>query len=106
MENQGEFKTIEAEEMTFGKNNFLEVARKKAVATESESEFLSISRGFFASDGTKRFRRSLALPDDKKLIEFISQKLSQFHKEQPEGAKEAPEPKEEPEKEAGEAPKE
>jgi len=100
MENEVEFKTIEAEEMTFGKNNFLEVARKKAVATDSESEFLSISRGFFAKDGTKRFRRSLALPDEKGLIEFIIKKLNEFHNE---GAKKAP--KEEP-KEEKETPKE
>lgn len=79
MEGDVEFKTIESEEIKFGKNNFLEIARKKAVASDSESEFLSLSRGFFAKDGTKRFRRSLALPDEKELIEFVVKKLKDYH---------------------------
>lgn len=73
-----EFETIKAEEIRFGKNNFLEVARKKAKAQESENEFIAISRGFFAQDGTKRFRRSLAVPDQKDVIEFITSKLKEF----------------------------
>ena len=47
-----EFETMKAEEVKFGKNNFLEVARKKAKAEEGENEFIAISRGFFLPDGT------------------------------------------------------
>jgi len=75
-----QFETIKAEEVKFGKNNFLEIARKKAVTEEGENEFISISRGFFSPDGTKRFRRSLAMPDDSDIIDFVVKKLKEFQK--------------------------
>ncbi|MBI4021268.1 MAG: hypothetical protein HY369_03425 [Candidatus Aenigmarchaeota archaeon] len=74
-----EFKTLQAEEIKFGKNNFLEVARKKAVAQEGENEFIAISRGFFTQDGTKRFRRSIALPDQDEIVDFVVKSLQQMH---------------------------
>lgn len=70
-----EFTTLKAEEVKFGKNNFLEIARKKAVSEDGENEFIAISRGFFLPDGTKRFRKSLAIPDDKEIREFISKHI-------------------------------
>ena len=73
-----EFETLKAEEVKFGKNNFLEVARKKAKAEDSENEFIAISRGFFLPDGTKRFKKSLAIPDDKVLVDFIATKIKEF----------------------------
>ena len=53
------FETVKAEEIKFGKNNFLEVARKKATSEQGENEFIAISRGFFLPDGTKKFKRSI-----------------------------------------------
>jgi hypothetical protein len=41
------FETISAEKKTFGRNNFLEVARKRAITSDGENEFISISRGYF-----------------------------------------------------------
>ena len=73
-----EFQTMKADEVKFGKNNFLEVARKKAIAEEGENEFIAISRGFFLPDGTKRFKKSLAIPDDKAIIEFLADRLNEF----------------------------
>lgn len=73
-----EFQTLKADEVKFGKNNFLEVARKKAIAEEGENEFIAISRGFFLPDGTKRFKKSLAIPDDKAIIEFLAERLKEF----------------------------
>jgi len=70
-----EFKTIKAEEVKFGKNNFLEIARKKAIAEEGETEFIAISRGFFLPDGTKRFKKSIAIPDDAEVKEFVSKNI-------------------------------
>ncbi|HLD41931.1 MAG TPA: hypothetical protein VJB06_02760 [archaeon] len=70
-----EFETLKAEEVKFGKNNFIEVARKKAKAETGENEFLAISRGFFLPDGTKRFKRSIAIPNDKEIVDFIADKL-------------------------------
>jgi len=66
------FDTVKAEEVKFGKNNFIEVARKKAIVEEGENEFIAISRGFFLPDGTKRFKKSIAIPDDKQIRDFIS----------------------------------
>lgn len=70
-----EFETVKAEEVKFGKNNFLEIARKKAKSEGGENEFLSISRGFFLPDGTKRFKRSIAVPVDKEIVEFIAKTI-------------------------------
>ena len=73
-----EFQTVKAEEVKFGKNNFLEVARKKAVVEEGENEFIAISRGFFLPDGTKRFKKSLAIPDEQEIKDFVSSKLKEI----------------------------
>ena len=73
-----EFQTVKAEEVKFGKNNFLEVARKKAVVDEGENEFIAISRGFFLPDGTKRFKKSLAIPDEKEIKDFVSSKIKEM----------------------------
>ena len=73
-----QFETIKAEEIKFGKNNFLEVARKKATSEQGENEFIAISRGFFLPDGTKKFKRSIAIPDEDEIKEFISKKIVEF----------------------------
>lgn len=59
-----EFVTIRAEELPFGKNNFLEIAHKKAVSERGENEFVSVSRGFMTQTGQKRFRSSVSMPVD------------------------------------------
>ncbi|MEM5798000.1 MAG: hypothetical protein QW703_01030 [Candidatus Aenigmatarchaeota archaeon] len=73
-----EFETLKTEEVKFGKNNFIEIARKKAIATDNENEFIAISRGFFLPDGTRRYKRSIAIPDEKEIKEFISEKLKEI----------------------------
>ncbi|MBU0899028.1 MAG: hypothetical protein KKB03_01590 [Nanoarchaeota archaeon] len=73
-----EFQTVKAEEVKFGKNNFLEIARKKAVTDEGENEFLAISRGFFLPDGTKRFKKSLAIPDEKAIKDFVAKHIKEL----------------------------
>jgi len=70
-----EFQTVKAEEVKFGKNNFLEVARKKAVTEEGENEFISLSRGFYLPDGSKRFKRNIAIPDDAQIRDFVSKHI-------------------------------
>ena len=71
-----EFQTVKSEEVKFGKNNFLEIARKKAITQDGENEFLAISRGFFLPDGTKRFKKSIALPDDPEVKKFVVEKIN------------------------------
>jgi hypothetical protein len=73
-----EFQTVKAEEVKFGKNNFLEVARKRAVVDEGENEFIAISRGFFLPDGSKRFKKSLAIPDEQEIKDFVSTKIKEM----------------------------
>ena len=71
-----EFETLKAEEVKFGKNNFIEVARKKAVSEAVQKEFVAVSRGFYLSDGTKKWKSSITLPDEedkrKQIADLIS----------------------------------
>ncbi len=73
-----EFETIKAEEVPFGNNNFLEVARKRAIAPEGTNEFIAISRGFFAPDGSKRFKKSFTIPDAPEVIDFVCAKVKEM----------------------------
>ncbi|MGQ9583761.1 MAG: hypothetical protein ACUVV6_09685 [Thermoplasmatota archaeon] len=70
-----EFETIRAEKKEFGRNNFIEVARKKAKTDDGENEFISVSRGYFLPDGTERFKKSLTIPDDPAIKEFVAEKI-------------------------------
>ncbi|MCD6216179.1 MAG: hypothetical protein J7J92_03885 [Candidatus Aenigmarchaeota archaeon] len=72
-----EFQTIKSEEVKFGNNNFIEVARKKAITEEGENEFISLSRGFFLPDGTRRYKRSFTVPLENEVVNFISEKLKE-----------------------------
>src|SRR2546430_1475525 len=54
-----QFETIKSEKVNFGRNNFLEVARKRAKTSDGTNEFISVSRGYYLPDKTERFKRSL-----------------------------------------------
>ncbi len=74
-----EFETLKADEIKFGKNNFLEIARKKAIVEEGgNNEFISISRGFFRTDGSKTFKKSIAIPDDGEIKKFLAEKIMEM----------------------------
>ena len=67
------FETIKAEIKDFGRNNFIEVARKKAIGEDgSTNEFISITRGYYLPDGSKRFKKSIAIPDDEEMRNFVA----------------------------------
>lgn len=70
-----QFETIKSEEIKFGNNNFLEIARKKAITEEGENIFISVSRGFFTQAGEKRYRKSFTVPVDEAVLDFIVQNL-------------------------------
>lgn len=70
-----EFETICSEKKNFGRNNFLEVARKKAVTDEGVNEFISVSRGYYLPDGSERFKKSLTIPDDEEIRNFVADKI-------------------------------
>ena len=67
-----EFETVKAEEVKFGKNNFIEVSKRKVKTPVGENEFIAISRGFYLPDGSKRWRASIALPNEKDKREEIA----------------------------------
>jgi len=71
-----EFVTISAEKIPFGRNNFIEIARKKAITEDGENEFISLSRGYYLPDGSERFKKSLTIPDDPQIKAFIVEKIS------------------------------
>ncbi|MDP6704574.1 MAG: hypothetical protein QF775_03755 [archaeon] len=73
-----EFKTLKTEEIQFGNNNFIEVARKEAVAEEGSNEFVAISRGYYAPDGSKRFKKSFAVPLAPEVVDFICTKVKEM----------------------------
>ena len=71
-----DFITIDANKISFGRNNFIEVARKKAVTDEGENEFISISRGYYLPDGSERFKKSLTIPDEEDIKEFVIESIN------------------------------
>jgi acetone carboxylase gamma subunit len=73
-----EFETITAEEVEFGRNNFIEVARKKAVGDDGEREFVSLSRGYHLPDGTKKWKASITLPDEEEKREKIAELIKKL----------------------------
>jgi len=67
-----EFETLKSEEIKFGKNNFIEISRRKVITPNGENEFIAISRGYYLPDESKRWKSSIALPSDKENLEKIS----------------------------------
>ena len=70
-----QFETIKSEKVNFGRNNFLEVARKRARTSDGTNEFISVSRGYYLPDKSERFKRSLTIPDDPEIRAFIAEKI-------------------------------
>lgn len=70
-----EFETINAKEIKFGTNKFLEVARKRAKTPEGETEIISISKGFIAYTGQKRFKNALGFPAEKEILDKLIEAL-------------------------------
>ncbi len=73
-----EFETIESEEVKFGRNNFIEVARKRAITDGGKAEFVSIARGFYVSDDEKGWKSSITLPSEKDKREQIAKLIMKY----------------------------
>ncbi len=65
-----EYETLKRDEIEFGENEFIEVARKKAIGGEGEEDIVSLSRGFYDGDD-RRYRSSLSLPAEDDVIAFV-----------------------------------
>ena len=70
-----EFETLSSEKVNFGRNNFLEIARKRAKTDDGDNEFISVSRGYYLPDGSERFKKSLTIPDDEEIRNFVADKI-------------------------------
>lgn len=77
-----DFETIKSEEIRFGTNNFLEVARKKAISDDQENEFLQLTRGYFTPDEEKRYKKNFSVPINKEIVDFIAKKLPEMLEEE------------------------
>ncbi|MCK5332955.1 MAG: hypothetical protein KAJ24_00440, partial [Candidatus Aenigmarchaeota archaeon] len=73
-----DFQTVKSEEIAFGNNNFLEIARKKAVTESGENEFISISRGFYTPEKEKRFKKSIAVPVEKEVVDAVIEAMKKI----------------------------
>jgi len=73
-----EFETLKAEEIKFGKNSFIEISKRKVKTPMGENEFIAISRGFYLPDGAKRWRASIALPNEKEKRDEIAKHIKSF----------------------------
>lgn len=69
------FETLEKREMEFGSNNFLEVARKVAQDEDSETEFLTMTRGYLDADGSRRYKTNLTMPYEARIVDFAATSL-------------------------------
>lgn len=68
-----EYETLKAEEYKYG-NNFIEVARKKV----EDSEFISLSKGFYNKAGQKRYKAAIGFPDEKEIKDFFIKNLQEI----------------------------
>lgn len=73
-----EFETVKSEEVKFGKNSFIEISKKKVKTPVGENEFIALSRGYYLPDNSKRFRASIALPNEKDKREKIAELIKNF----------------------------
>ena len=67
-----EFKTLKSKEIKFGKNSFIEVSKRRVITPVGENDFIAVSRGYYLPDKTKRWRSSIALPNEKDKREQIA----------------------------------
>ena len=81
-----EFETVKTDEVKFGANNFLEIARKKAKSEEGENEFISISRGFVDKMGNRRYKKTVSVPLVAEVVDFVSNKVKEMGEGAPEQA--------------------
>ena len=70
------FEVLDSKRIDFGSKNFIEVARKKAVVEDGDTnEFISISRGYYREENKPRYRTSLTIPDEGDIKDFVSKAI-------------------------------
>ncbi len=74
-----EYNTLKSEEIKYGNNNFIEVARKEI----DGNEFISISKGYFLPDGNKRYKGGIGFPDEGDTAVSIAKAIDGMHSDAP-----------------------
>lgn len=70
------FDLVREQTRPFGQNSYLEVSRKRLSENGETTEFLLVTRGFFAPDGQKRWTRFVTLPDDPEMRRWLAEALA------------------------------
>ena len=73
-----EFKTLRSKEIKFGKNSFIEISKRRVITPVGKNDFIAISRVYYLPDNTKRWRSSIALPNEKEKRENIAKLLKEL----------------------------
>lgn len=75
--NDSKFDTLVSKCIDFGKNNFVEIARKRVSGEDEERDFISLTRGYYANGDAekKRYTKCLALPDDADIVCAVADTL-------------------------------
>ncbi len=76
-----EFETLKSKDVKFGKNSFIEISIRRVKTPIGENEFIAISRGYYLPDNTKRWRASIALPNEKDKREKIADIIKSLNKD-------------------------
>lgn len=71
------FDLVNEQTRPFGQNSYLEVSRKRLTENGETTEFLLVTRGFYASDGAKRWTKFVTLPDDEETKRWLAQALGE-----------------------------
>lgn len=79
-----EYQTIASEYVDYGRNKFLEISKKK-VASDN-TVFLNISKGFYTPEGERRYQRGIGFPNEKKVVEYLVEKLKTIAAQDPAAA--------------------
>jgi len=74
-----EYETVKSKEVKFGKNSFIEISKRRVKTPIGENEFIAISRGYYLPDKSKRWRASIALPNDKDKREKIAELIKSIN---------------------------
>lgn len=70
-----QYETIREDVHRFGKNGYIEVARKRLVEGEEQAEFLLLTRGYFDQEGQKRWTRFVTIPTDDTTRAWLTEAL-------------------------------
>lgn len=79
-----EYTTIRAEEIKYGTNNFIEVARKEV----NGNYFISLSKGYFTPDGQRRYKRGLGFPDEGGIAKSLADSILKMSEDSGEASEE------------------